>query len=172
MHLDKITLGKNFPDDINVVIEIPMHADPVKYEIDKESGLLKVDRLIQVSMSYPCNYGFIPHTCAGDGDPVDVLVITAYPLIPGSVISTRAVGVLLMEDEAGPDEKIITLPSKHVDAGLAYIEDIDGINLALKDRIVHFFSHYKDLEPNKFVRIHGFAGKDRAISLLRQSVNQ
>lgn len=146
-----------------------MGADPIKYEIDKVSGMLRVDRFMQVAMHYPCNYGFVPNTCAGDGDPLDILIITSYPLMAGSMISTRAIGVLLMEDEAGPDEKIVALPTKKVAPEWAHIEHIDALNTCLKERILHFFCHYKDLEPGKWVKAEHFAGQEKAFALLNQS---
>ncbi|ROT47332.1 inorganic diphosphatase [Candidatus Cardinium hertigii] len=172
MNIEKITLGDNFPNDMHVIIEIPMHHNPVKYEMDKASGALFVDRFISTAMYYPCNYGFVPHTRSGDGDPSDVLVITSWPIMPGVVIKTRPIGVLLMEDEAGPDEKIIALPTQKAAPEFAYMEDIEQIDPLLKGRIMHFFSHYKDLENEKWVKIKGFEGKEKAVALLMEAVQR
>lgn len=172
MHIEKISLGDDFPNDLHVIIEIPMHHDPVKYEMDKSSGALFVDRFMSSPMYYPCNYGFVPHTCSNDGDPIDVLVVATYPIIPGAVIKARPVGVLLMEDEAGCDEKIITLPIKPIAPEFAHIEHIDQLSTLLKGRIIHFFSHYKELDSEKWVKVKGFEGKEKAISLLIEAAQR
>jgi inorganic pyrophosphatase len=157
-----IPSGNNVPDDFNVVIEIPMNADPIKYEIDKASGALFVDRFIGTSMHYPCNYGYIPHTLADDGDPVDVLVITPFPLQPGVVVRCRPLGMLRMEDEAGLDTKLLAVP---VDKILPWYrhwkkpEDLAPERLA---QIRHFFEHYKDLEAGKWVKVSGWEDADAA----------
>lgn len=172
MNIEKISRGDDFPNDVNVIIEIPMNHDPVKYEVDKASGALLVDRFMQTSMHYPCNYGFVPHTCSGDGDPIDVLVITSYPIVPGAVIHARPIGVLLMEDESGIDEKIIALPTKKIAPEFAHIEHIEQVNVILKGRIRHFFSHYKDLDAAKWVKVQGFEGKAKAIELLVEAAQR
>ncbi|MEW5881632.1 MAG: inorganic diphosphatase [Pseudomonadota bacterium] len=162
MGLDRVPSGRALPDDFNVIIEIPAHADPIKYEVDKESGALFVDRFIATSMHYPCNYGYIPHTISDDGDPVDVLVITPFPLQHGVVVRCRPLGVLKMEDEAGGDSKLLAVP---IDKCLPWYkhwrkpEDIAPERLA---QIQHFFEHYKDLEPGKWVKVTGWAGPDEA----------
>ena len=171
MQIDKIIAG-NLPDEINVVIEIPMNDNPVKYEIDKESGAIFVDRFIQVAMFYPCNYGFIPHTLSGDGDPVDVLVLSNYPVIPGSVMKCRPVGVLMMEDESGVDEKIIAVPIDKVDISFSNVKDINDVNNDVKLRIKHFFEHYKDLEKGKWVKILGWEDIKKAKSLIEEGVKR
>ena len=171
MQIDKIIAG-NLPDEINVVIEIPMNDNPVKYEIDKESGAIFVDRFIQVAMFYPCNYGFIPHTLSGDGDPVDVLVLSNYPVIPGSVMKCRPVGVLMMEDESGVDEKIIAVPIDKVDISFSNVKDINDVNNDVKLRIKHFFEHYKDLEKDKWVKILGWEDIKKAKSLIEEGVKR
>ena len=171
MQIDKIIAG-NLPDEINVVIEIPMNDNPVKYEIDKESGAIFVDRFIQVAMFYPCNYGFIPHTLSGDGDPVDVLVLSKYPVIPGAVMKCRPVGVLMMEDESGVDEKIIAVPIDKVDISFSNVKDINDINNDVKLRIKHFFEHYKDLEKGKWVKILGWEDIKKAKSLIEEGVER
>ncbi|WP_339044489.1 inorganic diphosphatase [Cardinium endosymbiont of Tipula unca] len=172
MNIEKISRGNDFPNDVNVIIEIPMNHDPVKYEMDKYSGALLVDRFMQTSMHYPCNYGFVPHTRSGDGDPVDVLVISSYPIVPGAVIHARPIGVLLMEDESGVDEKIIALPTKKIAPEFAHIEHIEQVNVILKGRIRHFFSHYKDLDASKWVKVQGFEGKAKAIELLVEAAQR
>ena len=171
MQIDKIIAG-NLPDEINVVIEIPMKDNPVKYEIDKESGAIFVDRFIQVAMFYPCNYGFIPHTLSGDGDPVDVLVLSNYPVIPGAVMKCRPVGVLMMEDESGVDEKIIAVPIDKVDISFSNVKDINDVNNDVKLRIKHFFEHYKDLEKGKWVKILGWEDIKKAKSLIEEGVKR
>ena len=153
MGLDLVPTGKNPPEEINVIIEIPKDAEPVKYEVDKASGAIFVDRMLSTPMRYPCNYGYVPHTLCGDGDPADVLVILPLPLIPGSVIRVRPVGVLQMADEAGSDEKILAVPITKVFRGYAHINDIDDVPQHWLDRIGHFFEHYKDLEKGKWVKL-------------------
>ena len=157
MALERVATGKDVPNEINVIIEIPKDAEPVKYEVDKASGAIFVDRVLSTPMRYPCNYGYVPQTLGGDGDPLDVLVILPLPLVPGSVIRCVPVGVLRMTDEAGGDEKILAVPATKVFNGYAHIEDIDQVSRHWLDRIGHFFEHYKDLEKGKWVRIDGWA---------------
>jgi len=156
MNLDRVATGRNIPDDFNVIIEIPSHSDPVKYEVDKETGAMFVDRFMNTAMHYPCNYGYVPHTLSEDGDPVDVLVVTPVPLISGSVIRCRAIGILKMTDEAGPDGKVLAVPIDRLCT--LYREAIgpDDIPANLLAQIAHFFEHYKDLEPNKWVNVEGW----------------
>ena len=154
--------ARNPPDEINVIIEIPKNAEPVKYEVDKASGAIFVDRILSTPMRYPCNYGYVPHTLCGDGDPADVLVILPLPLIPGSVIRCRPVGVLKMTDEAGDDEKILAVPVDKVFAGYSHIDDIGEVPQHWLERIGHFFEHYKDLEKGKWVKLDGWGGADDA----------
>ena len=157
MGLDLVPTGKNPPDEINVIIEIPKDAEPVKYEVDKASGAIFVDRILSTPMRYPCNYGYVPHTLCGDGDPADVLVILPLPLVPGSVIRCVPVGVLKMTDEAGSDEKLIAVPVPKVFGGYAHVTDIAQVSQHWLDRIGHFFEHYKDLEKGKWVKVDGWA---------------
>ncbi|WPY00244.1 Inorganic pyrophosphatase [Candidatus Trichorickettsia mobilis] len=171
MLIDKIA-AQNSQGEINVIIEIPMNAPPVKYEFDKDSGAIFVDRFIQTSMFYPCNYGFVPHTLSGDGDPVDVLVISNYPVIPGSVIRARPVAVLMMEDESGIDEKIIAVPVSKLDPSFSTVQDLEDLNSVLKQRISHFFEHYKDLEKGKWVKVTGFEGAQKARTLIKEGVDR
>lgn len=171
MQIEKISSGKNLPDEINVIIEIPMDNDPVKYEFDKESGAIFVDRFIPVSMRYPCNYGFVPHTLSGDGDPIDVLVLSAYPVIPGCVIKCRPIGVILMEDESGQDEKILAVPTIKTDISMEDVNSVEDINPNLKNKIIHFFEHYKDLEKGKWVKIIGWGDAAKAKALIQEAAD-
>lgn len=162
MGLDRVPPGKDLPNDFNVVIEIPMHSDPIKYEVDKESGAIFVDRFMSTSMHYPCNYGYIPHTIAGDGDPVDVLVMSQFALPPGVVVRCRPIGMLKMTDEAGVDAKLLAVPVDKLCGlykGVKKPEDLQPLLLA---QISHFFEHYKDLENGKWVKVEGWVGIDDA----------
>ena len=172
MGLDLVPTGKNPPNEINVVIEIPKDAEPVKYEVDKASGAIFVDRVLSTPMRYPCNYGYVPHTVCGDGDPADVLVILPLPLVPGSVIRCRPVGVLKMSDEAGGDEKILAVPVDKVFAGYSHIDDIEKVSKHWLQRIGHFFEHYKDLEDGKWVKLDGWGGRDEARRVLVESIER
>ena len=162
MALDKVTPGKNVPDAFNVIIEIPMNADPVKYEVDKESGAIFVDRFMSTAMHYPTNYGYVPQTISGDGDPVDVLVITPVPLIPGVVVTCRPIGILKMEDEAGEDGKVLAVPTDKILSIYTQWQKPEDLNPLRLNTIAHFFEHYKDLEPGKWVKILGWEGVDSA----------
>ena len=157
MLLDNIPAGKSLPEDINVVIEIPAQGAPVKYEIDKDSGALVVDRFMATAMFYPCNYGFIPHTLSDDGDPVDVLVVTPFALPPGVVVRCRALGMLQMEDDGGIDAKLVAVPVEKLCPMYKDLQKLEDLPQLLRDQIVHFFEHYKDLEKGKWVKIQGWA---------------
>ncbi|HTM77234.1 MAG TPA: inorganic diphosphatase [Devosia sp.] len=170
MRIDQIAVGKNAPNDVNVIIEVPIGGEPIKYELDKASGALVVDRFLYTAMRYPGNYGFIPHTLSGDGDPVDVLVTNNRPLVPGSVISVRPVGVLLMEDNAGVDEKIVGVPSNHISAKFEAIADYSDLPEITVRQIEHFFAHYKDLEPGKWVKIKRWGNADEARKMILEGV--
>ena len=172
MGLDLVPTGRNVPDEINVIIEIPKDAEPVKYEVDKESGAIFVDRILSTPMRYPCNYGYVPHTVCGDGDPADVLVILPLPLIPGSVIRCRPVGVLKMSDEAGGDEKILAVPVDKVFAGYKHIDDISKVSPHWLERIGHFFEHYKDLEQGKWVKLDGWGDAAAARAILVEAMER
>src|SRR5690606_234633 len=172
MGLDHVPTGSNVPEEINVVIEIPKDAEPVKYEVDKDSGAIFVDRILSTPMRYPCNYGYIPRTICGDGDPADVLVILPLPLIPGSVIRCRPVGVLRMRDEAGGDEKILAVPVDKVFAGYSHIDDISKVSPHWLERIGHFFEHYKDLEKGKWVKLDGWGGAAEARKILLEAIER
>ena len=172
MRIDAITIGNNPPEDVNVLIEVPLGGQPIKYELDKDAGLLVVDRFLYTPMSYPGNYGFVPHTLSDDGDPIDVLVINTRELVPGCVINVRPVGVLIMEDNAGEDEKILAVPShaltKRYDHVLEYT-DLPDITI---QQVKHFFEHYKDLEPGKWVQISGWLGADDAKKKIVESMER
>jgi inorganic pyrophosphatase len=172
MGLDLVPTGKNPPEEINVVIEIPKDAEPVKYEVDKASGAIFVDRILSTPMRYPCNYGYVPYTVCGDGDPADVLVILPLPLIPGSVIRCRPVGVLKMSDEAGGDEKILAVPIDKVFAGYSHIDDNGKVTPHCLDRIAHFFEHYKDLEKGTWVKLDGWGDAAEARRILVESMDR
>lgn len=169
MGLNEIPVGKNAPHDVNVIIEIPMNGAPVKYEVDKSSGALFVDRFMSTAMFYPTNYGYIPATLSLDGDPVDVLVVTPVPLMSGSVISVRPVGMLKMTDEAGQDAKLIAVPSDKLSSFYRKIESYHDLPQPLLLSIEHFFAHYKDLEEGKWVKIDGWLDKAEAYQEISQS---
>ena len=162
MSFDKVTPGKNAPESFNVIIEIPMNADPVKYEVDKESGAIFVDRFMSTAMHYPTNYGYVPQTLSGDGDPVDVLVITPFPLIPGVVVPCRPIGILKMEDEAGEDGKVLAVPIDKILSIYSHWQKPEDMNQLRLSTIAHFFEHYKDLEKGKWVKILGWEGPEAA----------
>ncbi len=172
MNITNVPIGKNPPEHINVIIEVPMGSDPVKYEMDKESGAIFVDRFIGTSMSYPCNYGFIPHTLSDDGDPVDCLVISQFPVIPGAVIACRPIGVLLMEDESGKDEKILCVPVEKLDPSYKDLTSYEDLPEAFINRITHFFEHYKDLESGKWVKVTGWDGVAKSCQLIDEAIKR
>jgi len=172
MRIDQIPVGTTPPYDLNVIIEVPLGGMPVKYEMDKASGAMFVDRFLHTAMHYPCNYGFVPHTLSDDGDPLDVLVAGRVPVVPGAVLRTRPVGVLLMKDEEGPDEKILGVP---VDELSPFYEDISSyrdLPKILIKQIEHFFDHYKDLEEGKWVKIERWGSAEEAIELVRRAIDR
>ncbi len=162
MSLNKVPSGRDLPNDFNVIIEIPMNADPIKYEVDKDSGAIFVDRFMGTAMHYPCNYGYVPDTIAGDGDPVDVLVITPFPLIPGVVVRCRPIGILKMIDEAGSDGKVLAVPIDKILSIYTHWQKPEDMNELRLRQIQHFFEHYKDLEKGKWVKVEGWGGPDEA----------
>jgi inorganic pyrophosphatase len=162
MSLDNVTPGSKVPEEFNVIIEIPMNADPVKYEVDKATGAIFVDRFMSTSMHYPTNYGYVPKTISGDGDPVDVLVITPVPLIPGVVVPCRVIGILKMEDEAGEDGKVLAVPTDKILSIYTQWQKPEDLNPLRLKTIAHFFEHYKDLEVGKWVKIIGWEGPESA----------
>jgi inorganic pyrophosphatase len=172
MNLDRVPSGQDIPDNVNVIIEIPAHSDPVKYEVDKLTGAMFVDRFLDTAMHYPCNYGYIPHTLSEDGDPVDVLVVTPVPLISGSVIQCRPISILNMADEAGPDAKILAVPVDRLSTHYRTVKSLDDLPPELPASIAHFFAHYKDLEPNKWVRIEGWDDTEAARSEILTSIQR
>jgi inorganic pyrophosphatase len=156
MRIDAIPIGNNPPDDVNVIIEVPVGGEPIKYEMDKAAGTLFVDRFLHTSMRYPGNYGFVPHTLSGDGDPIDVLVCNTRALVPGCYINVRPIGVLMMEDNAGEDEKVIAVPTPKLTKRYENVLDYTNLPQITLDQVSHFFEHYKDLEPGKWVKILGW----------------
>jgi inorganic pyrophosphatase len=172
MNLDRVSYGNNVPEEINVIIEIPAHSDPVKYEVDKETGAMFVDRFMNTAMHYPCNYGYIPNTLSEDGDPVDVLVITPIPLVSGSVISCRPISIMNMTDESGPDAKILAVPVDRLSTHYRHIHTMQDLPQQLLDQIAHFFDHYKDLEANKWVNIEGWEDREVAYHEVISSIER
>ncbi len=168
MDIKKINPG-NPEEAINVVIEIPQGSN-IKYELDKDSGAIFLDRILYGSQFYPANYGFVPNTLADDGDPIDVLVLSSESVVPGCVIKSRVIGVLMMEDESGKDEKIIAVPTIKLDPKMAKINELEDLPEITLQQIKHFFETYKDLEPGKWVKVTGFDGKDKAIELIKKSI--
>ena len=162
MNLDRVTTGRDVPEDVNVIIEIPMNAEPIKYEVDKETGAMFVDRFMSTAMHYPCNYGYIPHTLSGDGDPVDVLVISPFALNTGVVLRCRPVGMLRMEDEAGEDTKLLAVPIDKLTSLYKDVRSPADLPESVLAQIAHFFQHYKDLEPGKWVKVAGWVGPQEA----------
>jgi inorganic pyrophosphatase len=162
MSYDHVSAGRDLPSDINVIIEIPLNGDPIKYEVDKDSGEIFVDRMLGTAMHYPCNYGYVPHTLCGDGDPVDVMVVMPLAVVPGAVIRCRPVGVLKMTDDGGEDAKIVAVPHEKVTPLYKDVEDINDLPQLTLDQISHFFQHYKDLEPGKWVKIDGWGNAEEA----------
>jgi inorganic pyrophosphatase len=172
MRIDAISIGDNPPEDVNVIIEVPVGGQPIKYEMDKDAGALFVDRFLYTPMRYPGNYGFVPHTLSEDGDPIDVLVCNTRELIPGCVINVRPIGVLVMEDDGGKDEKIIAVPSPHITRRYENVKThTDLPDITLK-QIEHFFEHYKDLEPGKWVKISGWEGAEKARAMIVEAIER
>jgi len=172
MDIYKIPVGTNAPWDVNVIVEVPVGTEPVKYELDKESGALFVDRIMHTSMRYPCNYGFIPHTLADDGDPVDVLLANHTPIMPGAVVRCRPIGVLIMEDESGMDEKLLMVPVDELNPWYAKVTTYTELPELFLDRVTHFFQHYKDLEEGKWVKITGYGDEHKAAELIMEGIER
>ena len=170
MSLHDVTPGARAPDEFNVIIEIPMNADPIKYEVDKATGALFVDRFMSTSMHYPCNYGYIPQTLSDDGDPVDVLVITPFALHPGVVVTCRPIGMLKMRDEAGGDAKLLAVPIDKILPIYQHWQKPEDMNDLRLHQITHFFEHYKDLEPGKWVKVEGWEGPESARTEIRDGI--
>jgi len=172
MIIDRIPVGENPPYDVNVIIEIPIGGVPVKYELNKDSGAMYVDRFLHTAMYYPCNYGFIPHTLSDDGDPIDAAVLGQIPVIPGSIIRSRPIGVLMMEDESGIDEKILCVPVDELHPYYGDVGSYRDIRPVLLDQIAHFFEHYKDLEQKKWVKVQGWGEAEEALELIRAAIGR
>ena len=170
LDLNKVAVGYNPPWEVNVVIEVPLGGEPIKYELDKDSGAIFVDRFLHTAMRYPCNYGFIPHTLADDGDPVDILVVAGTPVVPGAIVRARPIGVLIMEDEAGEDEKILSVPVDELHPFYSNISSYRGLPKILLEQIEHFFAHYKDLESNKWVKIKRWGEAEEANRMIEQAI--
>ena len=172
MRIDAISVGKNPPDDVNVIVEVPVGGQPIKYEMDKEAGALVVDRFLYTPMTYPGNYGFVPHTLSEDGDPIDVLIANTRPLVPGCVINVRPIGVLVMEDDGGKDEKIIAVPVPKLTRRYDKVENYTDLPEITLKQIEHFFTHYKDLEPGKWVKIAGWQDVATAKKMILEAVER
>ena len=172
MRLDAVPIGSDPPREVNVVIEVPLGGEPIKYELDKSSGALMVDRFLYTAMRYPGNYGFIPHTLSGDGDPCDVIVANTRAVAPGAIMSCRIVGVLIMEDEAGSDEKLIGVPGSKLTPRYDSVEDYTDLASITRQQIEHFFAHYKDLEPNKWVKILRWGDAAEAQALVMEGIER
>ena len=172
MRIEAIPIGTNPPHDVNVIIEVPIGGEPIKYEIEKESGTLFVDRFLYTPMRYPGNYGFVPHTLSADGDPIDVVVCNTRPIVPGAVMNCRVVGALVMEDDGGGDEKLVAIPSQKLTSRYDNVQNYTDLPSILTHQVEHFFAHYKDLEPNKWVKIERWAGVDEAKDMVRQAIDR
>lgn len=172
MRIEKIPVGRDVPWDVNVIIEVPIGSEPIKYEMDKDSGALFVDRYLHTAMTYPCNYGFIPHTLSGDGDPADVLVVGRRPVVPGCVLAARPIGVLMMEDDGGADEKILAVPASRLHPFYSDVKTYKDLPPILIRQIQHFFEHYKDLEENKWVKIMGWEDEHAAARLIEEAITR
>lgn len=172
MRIEAIATGDNPPRDVNVIVEVSVGGQPIKYELDKEAGTLVVDRFLHTPMTYPGNYGFVPHTLSEDGDPIDVLVCNTRELVPGCVINVRPVGALMMEDDSGKDEKILAVPSSHLTKRYEGVENFSDLPDITLQQIQHFFEHYKDLEPGKWVKIGGWMDADVARQLIQEAIDR
>jgi inorganic pyrophosphatase len=172
MRIDAIAIGRNPPEDVNVIIEVEIGGEPIKYEMDKEAGTLFVDRFLHTPMRYPGNYGFVPHTLSDDGDPIDVLVANTRPIVPGAVINVRPVGVLKMRDDGGIDEKIIAVPSPKLTQRYVNVQNYTDLPAITLEQIRHFFEHYKDLEPGKWVNVEGWGDAEEARRLIVEAIQR
>jgi inorganic pyrophosphatase len=172
MRIDAIAIGNNPPHDVNVIIEVPIGGEPIKYEMDKAAGTLVVDRFLHTPMRYPGNYGFVPHTLSEDGDPIDVLVANTRPIVPGAVINVRPVGVLKMQDEAGGDEKVLAVPVPKLTKRYENVKDYTDLPVITLQQVQHFFEHYKDLEPGKWVKVLGWGDAAEARKLITEAIER
>lgn len=172
MRIDAISIGRHPPEDVNVIVEVPVGGQPIKYEMDKNAGALVVDRFLYTAMAYPGNYGFVPHTLSDDGDPIDVLICNTRPLVPGCVINVRPIGVMLMEDNSGVDEKVIAVPASHLTLRYEHVREYSDLPDITLRQIEHFFEHYKDLEPGKWVKIGGWQPREVAHRLIAEAIER
>ena len=172
MNLDAIPIGNAPPDDVNVIVEVAIGGEPIKYEMNKAAGTLFVDRFLYTPMRYPGNYGFVPHTLSEDGDPIDVLVANTRPIVPGAVINVRPIGVLRMEDDGGGDEKIIAVPSSHITQRYVHVKSYTDLPAITREQIEHFFVHYKDLEPGKWAKLNGWGDVAEAHRLIAEAIER
>jgi inorganic pyrophosphatase len=172
MRIDAIAIGHNPPEDVNVVVEVPIGGEPIKYEMDEAAGTLVVDRFLHTPMRYPGNYGFVPHTLSEDGDPIDVLVANTRPIAPGAVINVRPIGVLQMEDDAGGDEKVLAVPVPRLTSRYAHVSNYTDLPKIALEQVQHFFEHYKDLEPGKWVKVLGWGDADEAKRLIQAAIDR
>jgi inorganic pyrophosphatase len=172
MDISKIAVGKNPPEDVNVIVEVEIGGEPIKYELDKDAGVLVVDRFLHTPMRYPGNYGFVPHTLSDDGDPIDVLIANTRPIVPGAMINVRPIGVLKMEDDGGMDEKIIAVPSTKLTKRYVDVHNVADLPRITTEQIQHFFEHYKDLEPGKWVKIIGWGDAAEAHKLISEAIER
>jgi inorganic pyrophosphatase len=172
MRIDAIAIGQNPPHDVNVIIEVPIGGEPIKYEMDKAAGTLVVDRFLHTPMRYPGNYGFVPHTLSEDGDPIDVLVANTRPIVPGAVINVRPVGVLKMQDEAGGDEKVLAVPVPKLTKRYEQVKEYTDLPAITLQQVRHFFEHYKDLEPGKWVKVLGWGDAAEARKLITEAIER
>lgn len=172
MRIEAIPIGENPPEDFNVVIEVPVGGEPIKYELHKESGTLWVDRFLYTPMRYPANYGFVPHTLSDDGDPMDVMIASTRPIVPGAVMAARPIGVLFMEDDGGQDEKVLAVPANHLTRRYERVKSYQDLPEITLQQIRHFFEHYKDLEPGKWVKVIGWGDADDAKRIFREAIDR
>lgn len=172
MRIEAIPAGEKPPEDINVIVEVPIGGEPIKYELDKEAGALFVDRFLYTPMRYPGNYGFVPHTLSEDGDPIDVLIANTRPLVPGCVMNCRPIGVLVMEDEKGEDEKVVAVPSTAISRRYENVHEFMDLPKLTRDQISHFFEHYKDLEPGKWVKLQDWGDAARAREMIQAALDR
>lgn len=172
MRIDAVPIGKNPPEDINVIVEVSVGGEPIKYEMDKEAGAMYVDRFLYTPMRYPGNYGFVPHTLCGDGDPIDVVVVNQRPIVPGAIMNCRPIGVLIMEDESGQDEKIIAVPSHKLTKRYDKVHSVDDLPEITISQVKHFFEHYKDLEPGKWVKVKTVENAETAKRMIVESIER
>ncbi|MEO1193244.1 MAG: inorganic diphosphatase [Pseudomonadota bacterium] len=172
MRIDAVPIGANPPEDVNVIVEVPVGGEPIKYEMDKAAGAMFVDRFLYTPMRYPGNYGFVPHTLSDDGDPIDILIPNQRPILPGAIMACRPIGVLHMEDEGGGDEKVIAVPSHKLTKRYDRVRSVEDLPVITIKQIEHFFEHYKDLEDGKWVKVVGWGGIDEAFAMVSEAIER